>query len=195
MRLKSARQVWHDATKTDCRSSFEALMEVERLGVHVQTTAKSHANDQIARSTIAGHVLSAIDKLPTHVRAFGEYMYSAEPCSYSAQVALYAVFNSAVVCAKLNPAKKKAGLAIAAALLEAYRLRHQGGQSAGIVMFPSARALREHVQSKAGITLDARNWSRDWEAFVQGCTDACDELDARALSPIAALLYRIKDNC
>lgn len=195
MRLRTARQMWHDATLTNCRSSFDALIEIERLGVSVQSTVRCQSNEQIVHGVLAGHVLSVIDKLPRNVRAFGNYMYSAEPSRADMQAALYEVHNTACVRhGKISAAKRKAAIAVADAVLCAYRRRHQGGQSEGMDMFPTAESLREHVRITRGLSLDSRNWARDWGGFIEQCNAVCSELDGKALSPVGALLYLMKED-
>lgn len=195
MRLRSARQVWHDATLTSCRSSFEALVEIERLGIRVQTTDISHAFGQIVHSVLAGHVLSAIDKLPSHVRAFGNAMYAANPSADDLDTARHMVFNMAYTTynSRMYAKKYDKALYVAMAVFDGYRRRHQGGQSEGQDMFPSPKAFRAHVLDEYGVELPSERWGRDWKPFIGHCGRACDEMDRQALAPIGALLYRLKE--
>lgn len=195
MRLSSARQVWHDATLTNCRSSFEALVEIERLGIRVQTTDISHASGQIVHSVLAGHVLSAIDRLPSHVRAFGNAMYSANPSADDLDTARHMVFNMAYTTynSRMYAKKYDKALYVAMAVFDGYRRRHQGGQSEGQDMFPSPIAFRAHVLDEYGVELQSIAWDREWGDFIRCCETACDDMDRLSLAPIGALLYRLKE--
>lgn len=195
MRLSSARQVWHDATLTNCRSSFEALVGIERLGIRVQTTDISHASGQIVHSVLAGHVLSAIDKLPSHVRAFGNAMYAANPSADDLDTARHMVFNMAYTTynSRMYAKKYDKALYVAMAVFDGYRRRHQGGQSEGQDMFPSPASFRGYLEDEYGVELPSERWGRDWEPFIEHCSRACDEMDRQTLAPIGALLYRLKE--
>jgi hypothetical protein len=49
------------------------------------------------------------------------------------------------------------------------------------------------LEGEYGIKLPSAAWGRDWEPFVQLCFDACYDIDAKALSPIGGIIYKMNE--
>ena len=54
-------------------------------------------------------------------------------------------------------------------------------------------AFRAWLEGEYGIKLPSAAWGRDWEPFVQLCFDACYDIDAKALSPIGGIIYKMNE--
>ena len=74
-----------------------------------------------------------------------------------------------------------------------YRRMHQGGQSSAQDPFASPEWFKRWIDETYGVVLPSCAWARDWEPFVQICFEVCEDLDRRALSPVAAAIYEMKD--
>ncbi|MNL70186.1 hypothetical protein D3C87_1951490 [compost metagenome] len=70
---------------------------------------------------------------------------------------------------------------------------HQGGQSANADPLIKPEVFRAWMKGEYGVELPSAAWGRDWEPFVQLCFDACYDIDARALSPIGGVIYKMKE--
>lgn len=194
MRLDSARQMWHDATKTNCVSSFEALASIQQLGVFVQSSDRDSSIGHAIHSTLAGHVQAVIDKLPPALKAFGNVMYAAECSVDEVEEAWIVVFNLAYEQhGQMYVSKYDKALYVARGVFDRYKRMHQGGQSSNVDPLPSAKSFRSYLLYEYGIELSAEQWAREWQPFIQYCFDACSDLDKAALSPVGALRYSLKE--
>ncbi|MCY1551838.1 hypothetical protein D9M68_881960 [compost metagenome] len=77
---------------------------------------------------------------------------------------------------------------VAAGVLYRYRRMHQGGQSEAPDPLLSAESFRIWLFGVHEVTLDSRNWAREWEPFIDACFLACDDLDKKALVPVSNVI-------
>lgn len=194
MKLNSARQVWHDCTYAPTRGGLSGLAERQMLGVAVQTTDRGITADHAAHSTLCGWFQAAIDKLHPQLRVFGDWMYSAtaddDVREAAEEVVLALVLSRAP---RMTAAKREKSAYVAAGVLRRYRHMHQGGQSANPDPMANPETFRKWLADWHGVSLPSNNWERDWGGFVTMCFEACEDIDKRALSPIAALMYEMKE--
>jgi hypothetical protein len=143
---------------------------------------------------LAGHIQSAIARLHFQLRAFGNAMYAAEPTDDDREEAEAAVFNLA--CSRverMTASKRERAEYVAKGVFRRYRYMHQGGQSANADPLIKPEVFRAWMKGEYDIELPSAAWGRDWEPFVQLCFDACYDIDARALSPIGGVIYKMKE--
>lgn len=191
MNIKSARQAWHDCGYNPAPGQTS---DVAELGVVVQATQRGPTADHAMHSTLAGFVQSAIAKLHAQLRAFGNAMYAAEPSDDDREEAEEAVFNLA--CSRverMTSGKRERAEYVAKGVFRRYRYMHQGGQSANADPLIKPEVFRAWMIAEYGVTLPSAAWGRDWEPFVQLCFDACYDIDAKALSPIGGVIYKMKE--
>ncbi|WP_273860920.1 hypothetical protein [Pseudomonas sp. LA5] len=192
MRLSSAREEWHkafyrpgDGTNRHC----ESLALVGQF----QDTERVRGVAGLVNETIGAHVRSVVERLPADLFAFGNHLYHPDSNDLWREVAEWSVFQLAYLRGPKMYAKKYARAEfVAMAVLYRYRRQHQGGQSAAPDPLPTPEAFRTYLEYTYGVELDARNWDREWEEFVQACFAACNDLDAMALAPVARLLRAMK---
>lgn len=191
MKLIGARQAWHDCNYNPAPGQASDAAE---LGVVVQATQRGPTANHAMRSVLAGYVQSAIARLHYQLRAFGNAMYAAEPTDDDREEAEEAVFNLA--CSRverMTAGKRERAEYVAKGVFRRYRYMHQGGQSSNADPLIKPELFRAWMIAEYELELPSAAWGRDWEPFVQLCFDACYDIDAKALSPIGGVIYKMKE--
>lgn len=194
MKLNSARMAWHDSLYMPRDSQGACLREIGLLGRMVQRTERSTNANHAAHQAIAGRIQQAIDTLPSHLKAFGDHMYSPMATDDDREEAEEALFRVAYAMGSRMTAKKfeKAKL-VASGVLFRYRRMHQGGQSEGVDPCPTPEAFRGWLYAEVGLQLSSEQWSREWSQFIDLCFAACNDLDKAALIPVSHCIKVMKD--
>ncbi|EJN36325.1 hypothetical protein [Pseudomonas sp. GM80] len=191
MKIHSARQAWHDCNYNPAPGQTSDAAE---LGVVVQSTERGPTANPAMHAVLAGHIQSAIARLHFQLRAFGNAMYAAEPTDDDREEAEGAVFNLACSrVARMTASKRERAEYVAKGVFRRYRYMHQGGQSANADPLIKPEQFRAWMKGEYGVELTSAAWGRDWEPFVQLCFEACSDIDARALSPIGGVIYKMKE--
>lgn len=191
MKINSARQAWHDCNYNPAPGQTS---DVVQLGVVVQGTERGPTADHAVHGALAGQIQSAIARLHHQLRAFGNAMYAAEPTDDDREEAEEAVFNLACSrVSRMTADKRDRAEYVAKGVFRRYRFMHQGGQSASDDPLIKPEVFRAWMNAEYGIKLPSAAWARDWEPFVQLCFDACYDIDAKALSPIGGVIYKMRE--
>ncbi|WP_300746930.1 hypothetical protein [Pseudomonas sp.] len=191
MKINSARQAWHDCNYNPAPGQSSDAAE---LGVVVQSSERGPTANHAVHGALAGHIQSAIARLHYQLRAFGNAMYAAEPTDDDREEAEDAVFHLA--CSRverMTSSKRERAAYVAKGVFRRYRYMHQGGQSSNPDPLIKPEIFRTWMEGEYGIKLTSAAWGRDWEPFVQLCFDACYDIDAKALSPIGGIIYKMKE--
>jgi len=191
MKIFSARQVWHDCTYNPAPGQSS---EVVQLGVVVQSTKRGPTANHAIHSALAGHIQSAIAKLHPQVRVFGEYMYAANRDDDIREAAEEVVFGMVVSKSKrMTAAKREKLVYVVKGVMFRYRYMHQGGQSANQDPLIKPEGFRGWLMAEHGVRLESSAWARDWEPVITLIFECCEDLDGMALSPVGAVIYRMKE--
>ncbi|SEE13426.1 hypothetical protein [Pseudomonas coleopterorum] len=191
MNINSARQAWHDCTYNPAPGQTS---DVVQLGVVVQKTERGPTANNAMHSALAGHIQSAIARLHPQVRLFGEFMYAANRDDDIREAAESLVFGMVVSKSKRMTAAKREKLEyVVKGVMRRYRYMHQGGQSANEDPLSKPEGFRSWLMAEYGVRLESFNWDRDWESVVRLTFDCCEDLDRLALSPVAAVIYQMKE--
>lgn len=198
MKINSARLAWHDCTYTETRGGLSGLEQQCLLGTAVQTTDKGVTANVAVHGALAGWVQSAIAKLHPQVRVFGDFMYAPQPDKRHAddirEAAEEVVFGIVVSKSPRMTAGKREKLEyVVKGVMRRYRYMHQGGQSANEDPLANAEKFRAWLWAEHGVRLESCAWARDWEPFIARAFECCEDLDRLALSPVAAVLYQMKE--
>lgn len=198
MKINSARLAWHDCTYTETRGGLSGLEQQCLLGTAVQTTDRGVTANSAAHGALAGWIQSAIAKLSPEVRVFGDFMYAPRPDRRRAddirEAAEEVVFNLVVAKSpRMTAAKREKLEYVVKGVMRRYQYMHQGGQSANADPLASPEKFRAWLYSEMGCRLESCAWARDWEPFVQRAFECCEDLDRMALSPVAAVIYQMKE--
>lgn len=191
MKINSARQAWHDCTYNPAPGQSS---DVVQLGVVVQASGYGPTANHAMHGALAGHIQSAIAKLHPQVRLFGEYMYAADRDDDIREAAEDFIFGMVVSKSKRMTSAKREKLGyVVKGVMRRYRYMHQGGQSANDDPMIKPEAFRAWLLAEYGVRLESFNWDRDWESVVRLTFDCCEDVDRMALSPIGAVIYRMKE--
>ncbi|WP_025126460.1 hypothetical protein [Pseudomonas sp. PH1b] len=194
MQLNSARQAWHDAYHAAQGGQGAMIHEMGLLGRMVQRTEKQKTCGHQMHQAMAGRIQQAVDTLPAHLKAFGDHMYNPMATADDQDEAESAVFATAYAAGPRMYAKKfEKARDVARGVLHRYRRMHQGGQSEGIDPCPSPESFRLWLRMEYGLKLVSEQWSREWEAFIQACFNACNDLDKAALVPVSLAIKIMKN--
>lgn len=198
MKLNSARRAWHDCAYIQSRGGLSSLEQRCLLGTAVQTTERGVTADHSVHSTLAGWIQSAIAKLHPQVRVFGEFMYSPhitrELTEDIREAAEEVVFGMALSkSARMTKAKREKAVYVVSGVLYRYQYMHQGGQSANPDPLAKPETFRAWLFDRHRVRIESCNWERDWEVFVRNCFNCCEDLDRMALSPVAVIIYQMKE--
>lgn len=194
MQLNSARQSWHDCLYVPWDSQGVFIEQLGLLGAMVQTTEKQRKASHAVHQALAGGVQAAIFKLPASLRAFGNFMYAPGCTDDEREVAEEVVFGLAMAkSGRMTAAKRERCEYVAKGVMFRYRRMHQGGQSSAQDPFASAEWFKRWIDETYGVALPSCAWARDWQPFVQICFEVCEDIDKRALSPVAAAIYEMKE--
>ncbi|MCE0860704.1 hypothetical protein LU674_013070 [Pseudomonas alloputida] len=193
MQLNSARQAWHDCQYTAWDSQGAFIEQLGLLGAMVQTTDRQRTASHAAHQALAGQVQSAIGKLHSQVRAFGNFMYSPRLDDDTRETAEEVIFNLVQTKSpRMTAAKREKLEYVVKGVMARYRYMHQGGQSANEDPLASPEGFRAWMDAHYGIVLESRNWERDWGDVIRVAFECCEDLDRDALSPVAAAIYEMR---
>lgn len=194
MNLNSARLAWHDALYTPWDSQGSHIEQIGLLGCTIQATAKSVNSRHAMHQSVSARIQHAIATLPSHLRAFGGFMYSPLTDIDEQESAEERVLHVAYALGpKMTARKFEKARYVARAVLVRYRRLHQGGQSQGIDPMPGPEQMRLWILEQYGIALVGDQWARDWADFVERCFDACSQLDKEALVPVSRAICVMKE--
>ncbi len=194
MQLNSARQAWHDCLYTAWDSQGAFIEQLGLLGAMVQATDKQRSASHAVHQALAGQVQAAIGRLHDQVRTFGNFMYAPHCSDDDRESAEETVFNLAVSRSpRMTAAKRERCMYVAKGVMFRYRRMHQGGQSSCEDPFASPEWFKKWIDDVYGVSLPSCAWARDWEPFVDICFEVCEDIDKKALSPIGAVLYEMKE--
>lgn len=191
MNINSARQAWHDCTYNPAPGQTS---DVVQLGVVVQKTERGPTANNAMHSALAGHIQSAIARLHPQVRLFGEFMYAANRDDDIREAAESLVFGMVVSKSKRMTAAKREKLEyVVKGVMRRYRYMHQGGQSANEDPLIKPEGFRSWLMAEYGVRIESCAWARDWEPVITLTFECCEDLDRMALSPVAAVIYQMKE--
>ena len=191
MKIHSARQAWHDCNYNPAPGQSSDVVE---LGVVVQSTERGPTANHAIHGALAGHIQSAIARLHPQVRVFGDYMYAADQDDDVREAAEEVVFLMVQSrSARMTAAKREKLEFVVKGVMRRYRHMHQGGQSSNEDPLSNAEKFRGWLWQVFEVRLESCAWARDWEPSIQRVFECCEDLDRMALSPIAAIIYQMKE--
>jgi hypothetical protein len=165
-----------------------------QLGVVVQNTERGPTANHAVHGALAGHIQSAIARLHPQIRVFGDFMYAAEQSDDIREAAEEVVFLLVQNRSPRMTAAKRDKLEfVVKGVLRRYQHMHQGGQSSNEDPLANAEKFRAWMWKVYEVRLESCNWERDWGGVLQLIFECCEDLDRRALSPVAAVIYEMRE--
>lgn len=198
MKIDSARLAWHDCTYTETRGALCGLEQRRLLGTAVQNTNRGVTASVAMHGAFAGWIQSAIAKLHPQLRVFGDFMYAPQSDRRQAediQEAAEAVVFDMVVSRspRMTAAKREKLEYVVKGVMRRYRYMNQGGHSANEDPLTNAGKFRAWLWEEFGVRLESVRWAREWEGYIQLAFECCENIDRMALSPVAAVIYKMKE--
>ena len=191
MKINSARQAWHDCKYNPAPGQTS---DVVQLGVVVQNTERGPTANHAVHGALAGHIQSVIARLHPQIRVFGDFMYAAEQSDDIREAAEEVVFLAVQSKSpRMTAAKREKLEYVVKGVMRRYQYMHQGGQSANEDPFASPEKFRAWMRQFYGVSLESVRWDREWGGYIKLAFECCEDLDRRALSPVAAVIYEMRE--
>lgn len=191
MKLISARQAWREALHESRDSVLAAAQERIKLGKKGRVVGETmpsmrDSNGRCAHMLAAGLVQSAIGTLPKPLQHFGHALYSPVANGQDINVAHALVWLT--VDLDGYPAKRReVAYWMALAAIKSHQAAVNGREAWG------PGRVAEFVQDWYGTKFAVANWARDWAPVWAIIARAVDQLDAKALKPVAAVIVRMAE--
>lgn len=186
MKLISARQAWHDAYFEGRDSVLAVAAAKAVLGKRGRVANETHpdrkdTNGRSAHMLAAGLVQSAIGSLPKPLQHFGHTLYSPLATGQDLNIA-HALVWFTVELPACSPKRQEVAYWMGMAAIKS----HQAAVNGRDTWAPGQ--VCEFVRDWHGTGPSAAHWSRDWAGIWERLAKAVDQLDAKALAPVAQVV-------
>ena len=191
MRLISARQAWREALHESRDSVLAAAQERIKLGKRGRVVGETmpsmrDSNGRCAHMLAAGLVQSAIGTLPKPLQHFGHALYSPVATGQDINVA-HALVWLTVDLGECTAKRREVAYWMALAAIKSHQAAVNGREPWG-----PGRVV-EFVYDWYGTKVSVANWARDWAAIWAAIASTVDQLDAKALKPVAAVIVKMAE--
>lgn len=157
--------------------------------ISISETRRTSAGKSTARAAhlaTIGKVLRAIDTLPFQVQQFGHYLYHpAMNMRHLLNAVLLITAKAALP--DLTSAKRVKAQYLVTLALQSYK-----GEVAGSAEWGPARVTAEML-TFFGMTIDPKNWTRDWLDLWESLKEVIKEVDIQAQQPLWQVIHAEKD--
>ncbi|BGD56149.1 TPA: hypothetical protein VDW84_002090 [Pseudomonas aeruginosa] len=188
MRLISARQAWHDAFYESRSSVLAVAADKAALGKKGRVANETHpdrkdTNGRSAHMLAAGLVQAAIRSLPKPLQHFGHTLYSPIANGQDLNIAHSLVWFTAEL-PECSQRRQEIAYWMALAAIKSHKAAVNGRDA-----WAPGRVC-EFVRDWYGTGPSAHNWARDWSGTWDRLAKAVDQLDAKALAPVARVVAK-----
>lgn len=156
--------------------------------ISISETRRTSAGRSTARAAhlvTIGKVLRAIDTLPFQVQQFGHYLYHpAMNMRHLLNAVLLITAKAALP--DLTSAKRVKAQYLVTLALQSYK-----GEVAGSAEWGPARVSAEML-TFFGVTIDPKNWTRDWLDLWESLKEVIKEVDIQAQQPLWQVIHSEK---
>ncbi len=177
---KGARMRRHEAVFAALGEDKEERIEIVRQRISISETRRTPVGRSTARAAhlaTIGKVLRAIDTLPFQVQQFGHYLYHpAMTMRHLLNAVLLVTAKAALL--DLTSAKRVKAQYLVTLALQSYK-----GEVHGAAEWGPARVAAE-MQNFFGVTIDPKNWKRDWLGLWESLKEVITEVDIQAQQPL-----------
>ena len=163
----------------------EERIQIVRQKISISETRGTPIGRSTARAAhlaTIGKVLRAIDTLPFQVQQFGHYLYHP---AMNMRHLLNAVL---LITAKAALPDLTSSKRVKAQYLVTLALQSYKGEVAGCAEWGPARVAAEML-TFFGVTIDPKNWTRDWFDLWESLKEAIKEVDIQAKQPIWQVIH------
>ncbi|MBB1617023.1 hypothetical protein A9978_31700 [Pseudomonas sp. UMC65] len=159
----------------------------QRISINeTRRTPIGRSTARAAHLATIGKVLRAIDTLPFQVQQFGHYLYHP---AMNMKHLLNAVL---LITAKAELPGLTSAKRVKAQYLVTLALQSYKGEAHGAVEWGPARVASE-MKEFFGVTIDPKNWTRDWLELWESLKEVIKEVDIQAQQPVWQVIHAEKD--
>lgn len=187
-RRTRARQ--HEVVFAAMGEDKEERIKVARQKISISETRRTPIGRSTARAAhlvAMGKIQRAIGTLPFQVQQFGHFLY--HPC-----LTMQHVMNAVLlITAKAQLTDLTSAKRVKAQYLVTLALQSYKAQVSGAAEWGPARVAAE-MKEFFGLTIDPKNWTRDWLDLWDALKNVIAEVDIQAQQPIWQLIHAEKDD-
>ncbi|MEO6675795.1 MAG: hypothetical protein ABIO21_00345 [Pseudomonas sp.] len=179
----------HEAVFAALGDDKEERIQIVRQKISISETRRTPIGRSTARAAhlaTIGKVLRAIDTLPFQVQQFGHYLYHPAMTMRHVMNAVLLITAHAKL-PDLTSAKRVKAQYLVTLALQSYK-----GEVAGSVEWGPARVAAE-MNTFFGVTIDPKNWTRDWLDLWESLKEVIKEVDIQAQQPLWQVIHAEKD--
>ena len=179
----------HEAVFAALGDDKEERIQVVRQRISISETRRTPAGRSTARAAhlaTIGKVLRAIDTLPFQVQQFGHFLYHP-------MMTMQHVMNAVLlITAKAQLPDLTSAKRVKAQYLVTMALQSYKGEVHGAAEWGPAR-VAEEMNAFFGVTIDPKNWTRDWLGLWESLKKVIAEVDIQAQQPLWQVIHAEKD--
>ena len=179
----------HEAVFAALGDDKEERIQVVRQRISISETRRTPVGRSTARAAhlaTIGKVLRAIDTLPFQVQQFGHFLYHP-------MMTMQHVMNAVLlITAKAQLPDLTSAKRVKAQYLVTMALQSYKGEVHGAAEWGPAR-VAEEMNAFFGVTIDPKNWTRDWLGLWESLKKVIAEVDIQAQQPLWQVIHAEKD--
>ncbi len=186
---KGARMRRHEAVFAALGDDKEERIQIVRERISISETRRTPVGRSTARAAhlaMIGKVLRAIDTLPFQVQQFGHYLYHPAMTMRHVMNAVLLITAHAKL-PDLTSAKRVKAQYLVTLALQSYK-----GEVVGAAEWGPARVAAE-MKTFFGVTIDPKNWTRDWLDLWESLKEVIKEVDIQAQQPVWQVIHAEKE--
>ena len=179
----------HEAVFAALGDDKEERIQIVRQKISISETRRTPIGRSTARAAhlaTIGKVLRAIGTLPFQVQQFGHYLYHPAMTMRHVMNAVLLITAHAKL-PDLTSAKRVKAQYLVTLALQSYK-----GEVAGSAEWGPARVAAE-MKAFFGVTIDPKNWSRDWLDLWESLKEVIKEVDIQAQQPVWQVIHAEKE--
>lgn len=186
---KGNRMRRHEAVFAALGEDKEERIQIVRQKISISETRRTPIGRSTARAAhlaTIGKVLRAIDTLPFQVQQFGHYLYHPAMTMRHVMNAVLLITAHAKL-PDLTSAKRVKAQYLVTLALQSYK-----GEVVGAAEWGPARVAAE-MKTFFGVTIDPKNWTRDWLDLWESLKEVIKEVDIQAQQPVWQVIHAEKE--
>jgi hypothetical protein len=187
--VKKARARQHEVVFAAMGEDKEVRIMVARQKISISETRRKPIGRSTARAAhlvTMGKIQRAIGILPFQVQQFGHFLYHPMMTMQHVMNAVLLVASKAEL-PDLTSAKRVKAHYLVTLALQSYK-----AQVSGAAEWGPARVAAE-MKTFFGVTIDPKNWTRDWLDLWESLKAVIAEVDIQAQQPLWQVIHAEKD--
>lgn len=179
----------HEAVFAALGEDKEERIQIVRQKISISETRRTPVGRSTARAAhlaTIGKVLRAIDTLPFQVQQFGHYLY------HPAMTMRHVMNAVLLITAKAEFPDLTSAKRVKAQYLVTLALQSYKGEVVGVAEWGPARVAAE-MKAFFGVTIDPKNWTRDWLDLWESLKKVIAEVDIQAQQPVWQVIHAEND--